>query len=139
MAAFNAQSNLVSELRQAVVQFPREKALRIFQLQSDATPLDPAHADVRPEDIEIMRLDDIETGLNESLGRSEQTLTVLSNLVRATSVRQTIERTRIVSMDAERGSAQLEDGLERSFGQRLIDRRFIRSIDGRLHCIDSHC
>jgi murein DD-endopeptidase MepM/ murein hydrolase activator NlpD len=108
--AFNAQSNLVSELHRAVNQFAREQALRIFRLQRDATPLDAAHADVRPEDIAIMRLDDIETGLSESLGRSEQTLMVLSNLVRATSVRQLFERVRIVSTDPEHGTARLEDG-----------------------------
>jgi murein DD-endopeptidase MepM/ murein hydrolase activator NlpD len=108
--AFNAQSNLVSELHRAVIQFAREQALRIFQLQRDATPLDAAHGDVRPEDIAIMRMEDIETGLSESLGQSERTLMVLSNLVRATSVRQVFERARIVSTDPQRGTAQLDDG-----------------------------
>ncbi len=108
--ASGAQSNLVSELRRAATEFPREMALRLAALQQGANPLDPAHADVRPEDFEIRRLEEIGTGLTNGLRQAERTLTALSNLVQATSVRPTAERVRIASFDNERGAARLEDG-----------------------------
>jgi murein DD-endopeptidase MepM/ murein hydrolase activator NlpD len=108
--ALQAQSNLVSELRWAVLEFPREMAIRIAELERDAPPLDPAHADVRPEDFEIERLRDIQAGLGDSLRQSEQTLVTLSNLVQAASMALPPERVRIASFDNEYGTAQLEDG-----------------------------
>jgi len=77
-----------------VAQRTREMGLRIVELEQRANPLDAAHGDVRPEDFEILRLGEIGTGLTNGLSQAERTLTALSNLVQATSVRHAAERVR---------------------------------------------
>jgi murein DD-endopeptidase MepM/ murein hydrolase activator NlpD len=108
--ATQGQSNWVEELRQTLSEFRRMKPQRVAELLRRATKLDPEHADVRPEDFELERLDAIELGLVESLAESERSLMTLSNLVNAAGVRPTRQRVRLLSLDEARGIALLEGG-----------------------------
>ena len=108
--AFNAQSNLVAQLEAALADFQKEKAARIEELRKTVTPLDAEHADVRPEDLELLDLAEAEEELANSLTENEKILQSLSKLALADSSPRKRELVTVQSFDAERGTATLTDG-----------------------------
>lgn len=107
--ALTLQSNLVQALRGALADFQALKPRRIQELLRTRAAFKGDHADVRPQDFEIMRLEDIEAGLTEGLAESERTLNRLADVVRSLSTRE--RRTlRVESIDGLTGRARLSDG-----------------------------
>jgi len=107
--ALNVESNFVHLMRGVLNDFLAQKPRRLAEIERSILPLDAAHADVRPQDWELERLEEIEEGLRDALGQSEVSLVNLSNVVRALNVRDRRLVT-LQSFDARRGSARLSDG-----------------------------
>ncbi len=107
--ALNLQSDLVTALRNALADFLAQKPRRIEELLRARSALKFEHADVRPQDHDLMRLDDIEAGLIASLADHERLLTRLDGVARALNTRE--RRTlRVESVDGLNGRAHLSDG-----------------------------
>ena len=110
LAALQTQSNHVTALRRALLDFQRHKPIRTAEILATAAPLDAEHADHRPQDMEVLRLETIEAALLKSLQGSEQSLQTVSNFHAATLEEPTRERVQIRSFDERRGVATLSDG-----------------------------
>ncbi len=110
LPAVQAQSNHMAGLREALQEFQRRKPLRMTEIISTVPQLEADHADFRPQDLDLMRLDDIEVALLRSLEGSEHGLNTLSNLHAATLGAPTRQRVQIQSFDERRGVARLADG-----------------------------
>ena len=108
--ALTSQSMLVQALRGALEDFAAMKQQRLDALRRTAPVLDAAHTDIREEDLEVLRLEEIEQGLVETFALSEDTLGSLSNVVRSIGVRPTSLLSRIGSIDSARRTARLGDG-----------------------------
>ena len=108
--AHQAISNRVAGLSVALQEFQRLKPKRMAEILATAPRLDEEHADVRPQDFELMRLDDVEALLEESLSGAEQQLATLAELVKSTTGDPRSERVQIASWDDLHGVAELADG-----------------------------
>ncbi len=107
--AFVVQSNFVHLMRGVLNDFLARKGRRIAEIESTIRPIEAAHADVRPQDWELERLEEIEQGLLDVLLQSERSLVNLSNVVKALDIRERRLVT-IQSFDARKGTARLTDG-----------------------------
>ena len=107
--ALKFESNFVYLVRGVLNDFLAQKGRRIADIERTIVPLDAAHADVRPQDWELMRLEEIEEGLLDVLSQSETSLINLSNVVKALDTRERRSVT-IQSFDVARGTALLTDG-----------------------------
>lgn len=108
--AVAALTGQVEGLREALEDFRKTKPSRIADIMAEAPRLDAEHADVRPQDFEVMWLEDAETLLAQSLAGSEAQLAELSLLNEATSGTPKRERVQIKAYDEKRGVAELSDG-----------------------------
>ncbi len=103
-------SNIVRQLDASLASLVRTRALRELELERNGPALDAEHADVRPEDHELMDLERIEQLLTDTYNQHRQIYFNLSNVVRATSSITPRQRLQIQSIDAKRGLAVLTDG-----------------------------
>ncbi|MCP5521968.1 MAG: HYR domain-containing protein [Verrucomicrobiales bacterium] len=110
IGAHEAQSAHVNSLRAALEEFQRLKPKRMADILGSAPRLDEEHADVRPQDFELMRLDDAEALMQESLSDAEQQLATLADLAELIGGNPRTERVQIAAWDDVRGVAELMDG-----------------------------
>lgn len=108
--AHAAQSDHAAALRTALQEFQRLKPKRMAEILATAPRLDEEHADVRPQDFELMRLDEVEELLQKSLSEAEQHLATLTELEESTSGDPRTERVQVASWDDLHGVAELADG-----------------------------
>lgn len=108
--AFFAQSDFVTIVRNALLEFQRRKPARMAEILASAPRLEAEHADFRQQDFELMRLDDIEALLQESLEGSLNHWQTVSNLHAAVTGVAGRGRARVESVDEARGVARLSDG-----------------------------
>jgi len=108
--ALAGQSNIVRKLDIALMDFIRVRAMRLLEIERMPTTFDAEHADVRPEDHELMELEAIEERLTETLNQHQRALVNLSEVVRTTGNVIARQRVRIQSIDSARGFAVLTDG-----------------------------
>ncbi|MCP5518626.1 MAG: HYR domain-containing protein [Verrucomicrobiales bacterium] len=109
-AAVTALTAQVAGLRAALEDFRKNKPGRVAEIMAGAPRLDAEHADVRPQDFEVMWLDDLEALLDQSLAGSEEQLQALVRLNESASGAPKRERVQIRTYDEPRGVAELMDG-----------------------------